>query len=102
MGRQWGTGVEALTMEAWRCEGHWDCSGCDSCSLSPIVSLAILTAGCPSSYSLSLHVACQQIRPTESLLATTLCALVGSFGVVVQFMAPAVLGASEDLLRDES
>lgn len=50
------------------------------------------------SYSLSLHVARQQIGPVEGLLAATICTRVGGFGVVVQFMASAVLGAGKDLV----
>lgn len=38
----------------------------------------------------------------ESLLATGVGAAVGSFGVVVELMASAVLGASEDLRNEVS
>jgi hypothetical protein len=43
MGTQRGVEVESLTTEAGR-DAHWDCSGCDSSSLS-IVSLVILVSG---------------------------------------------------------
>lgn len=51
--------------------------------------------------SLSLDVSRKQIWAVEGLLATGVCAAVGSFWVVVQFMASAVLGTSKDLCGEE-
>lgn len=40
----------------------------------------------------------QQVRPVKGLLAAIVCTRVGGFGVVVQFMASAVLSAGKDLV----
>jgi len=40
----------------------------------------------------------KKIWTVESFLAASVCTTIGGFRVVVQFMASAVLGASEDLI----
>lgn len=50
------------------------------------------------SHSLSFHMARKKIWTVEGFLAASMCTTVGGFRIVVQFMASAVLGASEDLI----